>query len=328
MIVSYGPYGRLFPLIRAMQQARPFHNLVQIHWNTENIPPLNMPCWLMRWFCQARAWLDSQQERQDGYLIEDALPPNSLFQRINRRMIRFLNLGDYLMLAHNQLLGLLVDSSRLFTVYLQRLSLPAVYVPWGTMRSAYASLGLERDIDVLWLGKRRTHRRSHWIETIRREVEKHGKHMLVVDGVEHPFVWGKKRTELLNRTRLVINLLAREHYDNIFPYRFHVAAGNRAVVVSEPECAHNDCYHAGVDYIETPVEHMAEQLFHYLENDKEWREVAENAYQLATGELTFAHSVAAILNAWQRRAPQLGLADNIHRSDAGNRQVFAKAGEP
>lgn len=328
LIFSYGPYGRLYPLMSAMQQVRPFHNLVQIHWNTENIPPISLPCWLMRSFCQARVWFDLQQSRQDDYLIQNALPPNSLLQRINRRMTRFLNLGDYLMLAHSGLLGLLVDSSRLFTAYMQRLCLPVVYVPWGTMRSAYASLDLERDIDVLWLGKRRTRRRSRWIEIIRRQVEKQGKRMVVVDGVENPFVWGKKRTVLLNRTRLVINLLARNRCDNIFPYRFHIAAGNRAVVVSEPERAHNTCYTPGVDYIETPIEQMTEQLFYYLDHENERREIAENAYRLATGELTFARSVASILNAWHLRAPELGLADSISRSHPDDGHIFAEAGKP
>lgn len=67
--------------------------------------------------------------------------------------------------------------------------------------------------------------------------------MYVVDNVENPFVFGEERLRLLNRLTITLNLLPT-WYDHAFPYRFHLAAPNRSLVVSEPIPPHCPRYQA------------------------------------------------------------------------------------
>src|SRR6185503_16508520 len=105
-------------------------------------------------------------------------------------------------------------------------------------------LKLERDIDVLWMGKRRNGRRSDLIDRVRAELAQHGVQMYMADGVERPFIFGEERTRLLNRTKIALNVKTR-WFNSGFTFRFHTVAGNRCVVVSELFLPHVSRYQAG-----------------------------------------------------------------------------------
>ena len=116
----------------------------------------------------------------------------------------------------------------------------------------------------------------------------------VADNVEHPFIFGLERTRLLNRAKITLNVKTSGH-SNGFTFRFHMAAGNRSLVVSEafvPQSAH---YEPGVHFIDAPPEHLADMIYYYVTHDKERRAVADNAYSLVTTEMTLAQSVQALM---------------------------------
>jgi hypothetical protein len=190
-----------------------------------------------------------------------------------------------------------VEYSAIYADFHRRRHIPAIFVPWGTWPGSCADLGLQRDIDVLWMGTRRTRRRSNAIDTIRAQLSTHGVDMHVVDGVENPFVFGQGRTQLLNRSKLTISVLPHP-YDRVFPHRFHIAAGNRCLVVSEPELPHYaGIYEPDNHYVSAPVESMAQTILHYLEREQERLRIVENAYQLVTNKLAFSNSIRAIMAA-------------------------------
>ena len=57
--------------------------------------------------------------------------------------------------------------------------------------------------------------------------------MCIFDGEENDFIFGPKRTEILNRTWFVLNVFFSGPTDEL-SIRFFVSASNGAVVMTEP----------------------------------------------------------------------------------------------
>lgn len=298
VVLTFAPYGRLQQLARRIETMAPARRPLWVHWNTENPPSLGAPWGLLRPLCALRSWADRLCDAETP--LARAIAGNARFAAANRRMARLRYIGDYHYANDHGLLNALIESSRVFAAWNRARGLPAEYVPWGTLRTYYAPLALPRDIDVLWMGQRRTRRRSDLIERVRDGVTCRGYTMHVADGVENPFVFGPSRTRLLNRTRIILNVLARARHDNIFPYRFHVAAGNGALVVSEPELDHCPSYMAGVHYVAAGETDLVETVLHYLADEDARAKIAERAFHLATDEMCFAASVQGVVKVIDR----------------------------
>jgi hypothetical protein len=205
-------------------------------------------------------------------------------------------------------LDALAETSLLYTQYHQEHGLPAYYIPWATSANHYETLHLDRDIDVLWLGKRRTRKRSQQIDRVRRDLQLHGFNMVVVDGIENPFVFGEERTRLINRSRITLHINSNE-YDNSFHMRFHVVAGNGSMVVSEILPPHYTEYLPGVHYASTELDNLSHTIRYYLENEEERAQIAGNAFQLVTAEMTMANSLTKMIELAQaiRRKKRLAI---------------------
>lgn len=148
-----------------------------------------------------------------------------------------------------------------------RHGLPTIFAPWGSTPEDYADLGLERDIDVLGMGKRATKRRSKHLDRIRGAFADCGVHMHVADNEENPFIFAEERMRFLNRAKITLNL-TRTWYDDNFS-RFSMAAPNRCLIVSEPLLSHCPSYQPGIHYVAAPIERLAETILYYLK--KVWQ---------------------------------------------------------
>jgi hypothetical protein len=151
---------------------------------------------------------------------------------------------------------------------------------------------VERDVPALWLGTTGSRRRGRCLHRIRQDLKDRGVELLVIDGVEHAPVFGAARATLLNRTKVVVNLLRKPWDSNAL--RYYLAAPNRALIVTEPTLAHTPFVN-GVHLVEVPIERMADTVCHYLAHEEARQRIAEQAYRLVTTELTMAHGVAGIL---------------------------------
>jgi glycosyltransferase involved in cell wall biosynthesis len=172
--------------------------------------------------------------------------------------------------------------------------LPTIVAPWGGTARWYDDLGLDRDIDVLWMGKRGTKRRSDYLERVRNELQRHGVEIYVADNEENPFIYAKERIQFLNRAKITLNL-TRTWFDDNFS-RFSMAAPNNSLIVSEPVLPHCPEFVAGDHYVSAPIEKLAETILYYLKHDDERRRILKNAYQLSTTVLTFRNSIQKIMD--------------------------------
>jgi hypothetical protein len=273
-VFLYGPFGSLVPLVNQLLSYPLEKRPIFIWWLTEQLPNPHLPDWVLFWGGRLR----SQVERLAYYEASAGeWRLKSHLRWITSKAIRFRYFGDLCWLRQRKVLDLLVTSSPWKAEYLRNKGFNPYVPPNPTYRPEWGKdLRLERDIPVLWLGKIATSRRKRALKRVRKDLEARGVEVLVVDGEENPYIFGEDRTRLLNRTKIMVNLL-REKWDN-HAARFALAAQNRALIITEPTLPHTSFRHAE-HLIQVPIEQMADEVCYYLSHEEERQRIAESAYQ-------------------------------------------------
>ena len=293
VVFIFGPFGKFLQIPSRFSGTPREKRPMFVYWNTEGLPDPRLPRRLMDRFALIRSWV-GRLDRSSSPLARRlaGFPPVST---IDSRLLRFRYLGDYLYAFKKGWLDVLADISAVYSGYWQRRGIPSLVAPFGSHAGWHADLNLKRDIDVLWMGKRATRRRSQALDRLRQELRTMGVEMCVIDNVERPFVFEQERTELLNRSKITLNLLRTWYDENSL--RISLAASNRSMIVSEPLLPHVPQYQPGVHYSAAPVEDLAKTILYYLEHEEERQRIVENAYQVTTREVTLQNSIQTILSA-------------------------------
>ena len=293
VVFLFGPFGKFLHIPEQFSGLPVNRRPILAYWNTEGLPDLRIPWNLTAPFSEARSWLGRLSSHANPRWNALAkLPPFSLLEA---RFIRFRYLGDYLYAHQQGWLDVFADISAVYAGNFRKSGIPALVAPFGAYSGWYADLKLDRDIDVLWMGKRATKRRSQALDQVREELRAHGVEVYMVDNIERPFVYGRERIKLLNRAKITLNLLRTWYDENSL--RICMAAPNRSLVVSEPLLPHVPQYKNGIHYVSTPVEQMAKTILDYLKHADERQRIIENAYRLLTTQLTFRGSMQKIMDA-------------------------------
>lgn len=294
VVLSFAPYNRFLPIACQFASVLVDRRPVFVHWNSEGIPNPRVPWVVASRICDFRSWVDRLNDVDETWAR--LLLSKSPLAWVNKRLHRFRYVGDYRYAYRRGWLDILADFSEIYAQLHRSHGLPAIFVPWGTSPDWYDNLDLERDIDVLWMGAQRNRRRRNLLDRVRRQLSASGVKMYMADNVEHPYIWGRVRTQFLNRAKITLNINTL-WYDYPFSTRFHMAAGNRSLVVSETFLPHSSLYKAGVHYISTPADKLAETILYYLEHEHERQAIVERAYRLVTTELTLGNSLKIIMAA-------------------------------
>ncbi len=106
-------------------------------------------------------------------------------------------------------------------------------------------------------------------------------------------MFGEERTILLNRTKIVLNILRKPWDDN--SQRYFIAAPNRALIVTESTFPHTP-FLPGHHIVEVPLEKIASTICYYLEQEELRKEIVDNAYRLVMNDLTMENSIIKIMN--------------------------------
>lgn len=202
-------------------------------------------------------------------------------------------LGDLLWLQKAGMLDVLALSSTVYSEYLTELGIPSVVVPRGYHPGYGEVRDKDRDIALVWLGKTRTGRRAEAVRWVLSQVKARGYEVRQYDGVENEFIFGEARTELLNRTRFVLNVNFSGPTDEL-SLRYFVGAANGAVIVTEPN-ANRYPFVPGKHLVECPIEEMPERIDYYLRNPSEWQSISRGMLNLMRKELRLEDSLRTIL---------------------------------
>ncbi len=275
IVFTSGPFGSLVPVTNQLLAFPPAERPAFIWWLTEQLPNPALPQWILHW----GGLLRSQAERLAFREQDDGAWQLNLYLRwLTAKVHRFRYYGDLCWLQREGILSAVVTGSPWRADYLRARGFDPYVPPNPNYRPNWgADLNLERDIPVLWLGKIATRRRKRLLQRVRRDLQARGVEMMVVDGVETPYIFGDERTKLLNRTKIVLNLL-RAKWDNNAA-RYALAAQNRCLLVTEPTLPHTS-FQSGVHIVQAPIDRMADTICYYLSHEEERRQIAERAYQL------------------------------------------------
>lgn len=182
----------------------------------------------------------------------------------------------------------LVVSSRGRQAYLTSQGISSHFVPLGYDPAKHGEdRGMERDIDVLFLGQLLRHRKKL--------IARLNSAGVAVRGEGSWFsgpTWGEGRTLLLNRTKILLNL--SRFAGEFAGLRLILGMANGAMVVSEPIHL-PEPFIPGTHYVEASAEQMPKVLRYYLDHPDERRQFVDRGRRFVTEELTLRRSVQRIM---------------------------------
>jgi hypothetical protein len=180
-----------------------------------------------------------------------------------------------------------VVSTRGRQAFLAEHGIDAPFVPFGHYASLGRDMGLERDIDVMFLASQDVPRRARIVRRMRRA----GIDVVSAGAWGDDGLWGAERTRVLNRTKIVLNL--GRHPGELSGLRLLKGMATRACVLSEPIWDPAP-YVPGLHYAEAPVEELAEAAAALLADDARRTAIADAGHAFALAELTMDMSIAAL----------------------------------
>jgi hypothetical protein len=294
-LLTFGPYNRILPIWQNNARIALSRRPVVIHWNTEGMPDLRIPLKVVRALGAMRSKIGRMGYSGsvfDHFLY--SIPPVS---HIDQSFKRYRFHGDYEYACRKGWLHVLSDTSNIYSQIRSKIGVPTLYAPWGASQRWYQDLGLERDLDVLWMGTKGSQRRSRILDQVLSGLKSKGLNVYIADNEEKPFIFGEERTRHLNRAKITLNI-TRTWYDDNFS-RFTMACSNRSLVVSEPVLPHCTEFKENVHYVSAKIEELADTIVYYLEHEEERRQIVDNAYKLMMAELKFEKSLRKLFAAAQ-----------------------------
>lgn len=104
--------------------------------------------------------------------------------------------------------------------------------------------------------------------------------------------FGEQRTQLLNRTKVCLNVLNLPW--DLTGLRFLMAMSCGALVVTE-SLYEPAPYRPGVHLAEAPLDKLADAVAYYVHHENERAALAESGYRFATEQLTLEQSLTKIM---------------------------------
>jgi hypothetical protein len=289
IVLAHGPLGSMVPLANQLLSYPPSQRPALALWMTEQLPAYELPEWL-RYTVGA---IRSRAERLAFHKnAQGEWQLNPYLRLLTMKMFRFRYYGDLFWLSRDGVLSVLATTSKWIAEFLKARGFDPVVAYIGFHPDWGENLELERDIPVLWLARIRTNRQRRILNRIRADLRARGVEILVIDGIENPPVFGEERKVILNRTKVVLNILRKKSDNNAV--RFCLAAPNHALVVTEPTLPHTP-FKPGVHLVEAEIERMADTICYYLTHEEERKRITEQACQFVTTELTMRKGVVRIL---------------------------------
>jgi hypothetical protein len=181
--------------------------------------------------------------------------------------------------------------------FLRQAGIPTRFVPLA-FHPAWGEPGTEeRDVDVLFVGTCESPNRSNLVPSVLRQLREWGFRTCEIN----VFPSGRQRTAMLQRARVVLNVLR-------FPWEFpgprlFASAACGALCVSN-EAVQNQPFQPDLHFIRAPRARMAESISWFLTHEEERRQRAARALQSFTSDFSLLASLEKLL---QPADAQMGL---------------------
>jgi|GEM_PF-5529565 len=282
LILTYGPHiGSMMPLLKWLKQSEPTKLPRLIWWLNENIPEIEV--WKQTKFIgQLRMFFDQ-------YIEDQTLGKSNWFDKLGHR---YRILAELFWLQQQNIPLLVATTSKRRSELLSQLKFNSIHVPmgWGPSNELGFDLNLERNIPVVWVGSfpKIRSRRVKIIKPLLKELEKRN----IQVELYTKNLTGQHRTEVLNRAKILLNLL--RHPLDYTGHRLILGAANKALLVSEIMVDPMP-FESEKHMIQVPVEQLAEKIAYYLKHEEERKKIVDAAYDLVMNELTMENAVKQVL---------------------------------
>jgi hypothetical protein len=288
VVFAYGPHnGSIVEAARTIDfrsEVRPQF----VWWLLENLPPSTASPSLVRAAASIRLTMDESLRRL--YRQPIAASTDRLRHLLERgHRVRILGEARYLH-DRGMLDGFYVDSFVAWTL-LTRDGIPAVHLPYGGHESFGRDLGQHRDLDVIFLGQPGSPRRLRLLKRTRVALERHRLQLHIFDG-RSGYIDGEARVQLLNRAKIIVNLLKAP--EDSVGLRFLIATANGTLTVSEPTRALT-LLTAGKHYVEAPTDDLASAIARFAKDEPSRRAIVGNATALLAGAGHLREKVGTIV---------------------------------
>lgn len=184
---------------------------------------------------------------------------------------------------------LLVVSTSSRQAFLAEQGIESHFVPLGYNPTSGRDLGLERDVDALFVGVMSDPRHRRAARSVR------GKGInLIAQGAwtSAEGLWGDQRLEMINRARTFLGF--QRNPGELSGMRMLLGMSCRSLVVSEPIVS-PEPYVPGTHYVSVPLADMPDAIRYYIDNEAERARIADAGHRFVTTELTLERSVRNIL---------------------------------
>lgn len=263
-LITYGPMHSISTAILRLGKVANVPPIV--FWYTEQLPDPAQNPRIMYLTARSRYLLENGLLRLfDRFYLKH----NTLFERLQARAGRFRALGEILALQQLSLLKLVCVFSETNRLLFSQFGLQCKCIPFGYHRSFGANQGLNRDIDVVFLGSTRDSRRNRIIGDLEKMLLARRIKFVIKDGSEQRgSVHGVERTILLNRSRIMLNIMRQPWDDPVF--RMLLAAPNNTMLLSEElEPSSVGPFNPNEHFIMAPLAELAEVIEYWLAHEQE-----------------------------------------------------------
>ncbi len=267
-LLLHGPADPIGTMIKRLGIAADIPPLVV--WYSEQVPNPKRPAWMVRLLSRLRY----AAEPWYGEKLAGGGKSRSTSVKMPPGFVRWRRIGELLALHSMGCLRLVCTFSRTQKDFLEKLGLPAVELPFGHHPDFGTALNLPRDIDILFLGSTSDYRRRRLFPSILSKFAEKGIPLMIVDGSpERGAYYGDERTRLLNRTKILLNVMKQPWDDPTF--RLLLAAANGTLLLSEPVWESSLWgYTPNVHFAACELDRLAETAARYLHDEPARLEMA------------------------------------------------------
>jgi hypothetical protein len=257
------------------------------------------PIWYPRVISSVRAMPAAKRPKVVVWLTEPLPPPaESGFKprRLSLREIVKIAVNDVRVTDpysnSRRLVGLAKDgvvtaiavSSMARKVWLAGHGVQSEFIPIGYVPTLGHDMGLERDVEVLFIGTPDDPRHRYCV----RYLKKRGVSLMAVGGYDKRGIWGEERNRLVNRAKIFVCL--QRQAGELSGARMLLGMANKSMVLSEPTYL-PDPYIPGTHYVSAPLEEFPERIQHYLSHEDERVRIAEQGHDFVCEEVTMEKSL-------------------------------------
>lgn len=209
---------------------------------------------------------------------------------------RWRRVGELLALKETKRLGLVCTFCQTQTDFLRGLGLPVMVLPFGYHSDFGRNLNLPRENDVLFLGTTNDARRKRIFPILQKAFAEKDIRLRIIDGNPNTGTYfADDRTQLLNRTKILLNVVKQPWDNHIF--RMLLASANGTMLMSEPVWEKSRWnYIPGVHFVSCELEHMAESARSYLNDEPARLAIVNRAHIDTVEEWSMTQMAGRLLN--------------------------------